>query len=223
MRIKGTWRVEKMKKNIPLTKDEKIKCNAIIHSASAATGAMGVIPIGPADTLMITPAQIAMIISLGAVFNIRVSENLAKSILGGLALSIAGRTVAATLLTFIPVVGWAIKGATAAGLTEAIGWTAVAHFHDVKENHSKFAGKKEGYAEASAEYESKLRRQADEFLKKATVHKAETAEFSQLIDELTKMIIELSTGEKTDSSGVKKRIRVLEGLIESLKKLHMEK
>jgi uncharacterized protein (DUF697 family) len=214
---------EMAKKNIPLTKDEKIKCNAIIHSASAATGAMGIIPIGPADTLMITPAQIAMIISLGAVFNIRVSENLAKSILGGLALSIAGRAVAATILSFIPVVGWAIKGATAAGLTEAIGWTAVAHFHDVKENHSKFAGKKEGYAEASAEYEEKLRRQAEEFIGKETVHKSEMAEYSQLVDDLTKMIIELSTGENADSPDVKERIRILENLIESLKKLDREK
>jgi uncharacterized protein (DUF697 family) len=162
----------KTKKNIPLTKDEKIKCNAIIHSASVATGAMGVIPIGPADTLMITPTQIGMIVSLGVVFNIRVSENLAKSILGGLALSVAGRAVAATILNFIPVVGWAIKGGTAAALTEAIGWTAVAHFHDIKEKHSKFAGKKEGYAEASAEYEEKFRRQAEEFIKAGTVYKS---------------------------------------------------
>jgi len=212
-----------MKKNIPLTKDEKIKCNSIIHAASAATGAMGVVPIGPADTLMITPTQIAMIISLGAVFNIKVSENLAKSILGGLALSVAGRAVAATLLSFIPVVGWAIKGLTAAGLTEAIGWTAVAHFHDIKENHSKYAGKKEGYAEASAEYQEKLRRQADEFIKKETVHKSEMTEYSQLVDDLTKMIIELSTGEKADSPEIRERIRVLENLIESLKKLDKEK
>jgi uncharacterized protein (DUF697 family) len=211
------------KKNIPLTKDEKIKCNSIIHAAAAATGAMGIIPIGPADTLMITPAQIAMIISLGAVFNIRVSENLAKSILGGLALSIAGRAVAATILSFIPVVGWAIKGGTAAGLTEAIGWTAVAHFHDIKERHSKFAGKKEGYAEASAEYEEKLRRQAEEFIQKQKVHKSEMNEFSQLIDDLTKMIIELSTGENANSPDVTEKICILENLIESLKKIDKEK
>ena len=152
-----------MKNNVPLTNDEKVKCNAIIHSASVATGAMGIIPIGPADTLMITPTQIGMIISLGAVFNIPTPENAAKSILSGLALSIGGRAAAATLLNFIPIAGWIIKGATAAGLTEAIGWAAVAHFHDIKENHSKFAGKKEGYIEASTEYESKFRQQAAEF------------------------------------------------------------
>jgi uncharacterized protein (DUF697 family) len=210
------------KRNTPLTKDEKIKCNSIIHAASAATGAMGIIPIGPADTLMITPLQIAMIISLGAVFNIRVTENLAKSIIGGVVLSIVGREVAATLLNFIPVGGWVIKGGTAAALTEGIGWTAVAHFHDIKENHSKFAGKKEGYAEASAAYEAKLRRQADEFLKKETVHKSEMAEFSQLIEDLTKMIIELSTDKNADSSEVKERICILEGLIDNLKKMRGE-
>jgi uncharacterized protein (DUF697 family) len=119
-----------------LTYDEKVKCNAIIHTASVATGAMGIIPIGPADTLMITPTQIRMIISLGVVFNIRVTESVAKSILSGLALSIVGRFVASTLLNFIPIVGWIIKGGTAAGLTEAIGWAAVAHFQDINENHS---------------------------------------------------------------------------------------
>jgi len=212
-----------MKKNIPLTKAEKVKCNSIIHSAAVATGAMGIVPIGPADTLMITPAQIAMIVSLGAVFNIRVTDSLAKSILGGLALSIAGRAVASTILSFIPVVGWIIKGGTAAALTEAIGWAAVAHFHDIKENHSKFAGKKEGYAEASTEYEAKLRQQAEDFLKKTTIYKSEMAEFSQLIDDLTKMIIELSTGENADSSDVKERICTLEGLIEGLKKVDKEK
>ena len=152
-----------MKSSVPLTEDEMIKCNSIIHGAAVATGAMGVLPIGPADTLIITPVQIAMIVSLGGVFNIRVSESLAKSILSGLALSITGRTVSSMLLFFLPVAGWIIKGATAVGLTETIGWAAVAHFHNIKENHSKLAGKKEGYAEASAEYENKLRQQIAEF------------------------------------------------------------
>jgi len=205
-----------------LTYDEEAKCNAIIHTASVAAGAMGIIPIGPADTLMITPTQIAMIISLGAVFNIRVTESVAKSILSGLALSIAGRFVASTLLNFIPIVGWIIKGGTAAGLTEAIGWAAVAHFQDINENHSKFAGKKEGYIEASSEYETKLRLQAEEFLKEATVHEAEVAEFTQLIDELSRMITGLSTDGNSDSPDVREKIRVFEDLIDRLKKLHKE-
>jgi len=205
-----------------LTYDEEVKCNAIIHTSSVAAGAMGVIPIGPADTFMITPTQIAMIIRLGAVFDIRVSENIAKSILSGLAASLVGRFVASTLLNFIPIVGWIIKGGTAAGLTEAIGWAAVAHFQDINENHSKFAGKKEGYIEASSEYETKLRRQAEEFLKKETIYEAEVVEFTQLIDELSGMITGLSTNENSDSPDVKEKIRIFEDLIDRLKKLHKE-
>jgi uncharacterized protein (DUF697 family) len=207
---------------ISLTNDERTKCRAIIHSAAVTTGAMGIIPIGPADTLMITPTQIAMIISLGVTFKIKVCENVAKSILSGLALSVAGRAVAATILNFIPLFGWLIKGGTAFALTEAIGWAAAAHFHDINENHSKFAGKIEGYTEASVEFEAKLRSQAEEFLNKETVFRSEMNEFSQLLDDLAKMIIELSTGENTDCPDVQERIRVLAGLIENLKKLRKE-
>ncbi len=177
------------------------------------------VPIGPADTLMITPTQIGMIISIGSVFNIRVSENLAKSILGGLALSVAGRAVASTFLSFIPVVGWAIKGGTAAALTEAIGWTAVAHFHDIKVNHSKAAGKKEGYEESSKEYEQKFRKQAEDFIKRGEVQKSEMEDYSKLIDELTKLMIEVSTGENCESTENKDRITGIETLIKKLEEL----
>ena len=205
-----------------LTYDEETKCNVIIHTASVAAGAAGAVPIGPADTLMITPIQIGMIISLGAVFNIRASESVAKSLLSGFILSYTGRGIAAFFLNFIPIFGWLVKGGTAAGLTEAIGWTAVSHFKDINENHSKFAGKKEGYIEASAEYETKLRRQADEFLKKETVYASEVVEFTQLIDDLTNMIIGLSTGKDAESPDVKEKIHFFEGLIDKLKKLHKE-
>ncbi len=224
----------KTNKNIPLTHDERVKVNTIIHTASVATGAMGMVPIGPADTIMITPTQIGMIISLGAIFNIKVSENLAKSILSGLVLSVAGRAVASTLLSFIPVVGWIVKGGTAAALTETIGWTAVAHFHDIKLNHSKAAGKKEGYEESSKEFEKKYRRQAEEFIKKGEIHKSEMEEYSKLIDELTKLLIELSMKDTCkssknielsmedtcESSENSERIKSIEILIKNLEKLN---
>ena len=210
--------IEKLGIKIPLSKEEKNKCKAIIHIAAVVTGSMGIVPIGPADTLMITPAQIAMIISIGRVFGIQVYENIAKSIIAGFALSVTGRMVAATLLNFIPVAGWIIKGGTAAVLTETIGWAAVFHFYDVREE-----GKKEIYAEASIEYEDKLRNMAEEFLKKETVFKSEMAEFTQLINGLTRMMIKLSSSDNAGTPDVMERVRVLEGLIERLMKLDREK
>lgn len=61
----------------------KSKCAAVIHTATTAAAAAGVIPIPMADTIPITAAQVTMIIGLGRVFDISLSETAAKSILGG--------------------------------------------------------------------------------------------------------------------------------------------
>jgi uncharacterized protein (DUF697 family) len=211
-----------MEMNVCLTESEKIKCNAIIHSVSAAAGAAGVIPIGPADTIMITPLQIGMVISLGGIFGIRVTESIAKSIIGGLAASFVGRAVAKTLLQFIPILGWVINFFTASGITEAIGWGAVAHFHNIRENHSKYAGKKEGYLEASAAYEQKLRTQANEFFEKQKIFMSERSEYTKLLDDLTQMTIELSTRPDADTLNVIEKRKGFQNLIDKLKNLPKE-
>ena len=79
----------------------------------------------------------------------------------------------------------------------------------------KYEAKKEGYVDASSEYEKKLRQQAELFLKKQIIHKSEMDEFSQLIDNLLNLINELSKGEKAGNSN--NRICLLENLIEKLK------
>jgi len=211
-----------MKKKIRLTKDERIKCHLIIHPAAVATGAAGVIPVGPADTFMITPIQIGMVIALGGAFGIRVSESIAKSIVGGFAASLTGRAAAKTLFQWLPVIGWAINFFTATSITETIAWIAVAHFHDIKENHSKYAGKKEGYDKAAAEYEEKFRMQAEEFIKADKVYKSERAEYVELLDNLTRMVIELSGRTDADSLNVAEKISILQSLINKLKNLRME-
>jgi vacuolar-type H+-ATPase subunit I/STV1 len=56
----------------------------------------------------------------------------------------------------------------------------------------KYEGKKEGYAEASDEYEEKLLKQADEFLKQKYVYESERDEYEALLDEYEKEIDVLS-------------------------------
>lgn len=163
---KTTGKCEK----IYLTKEQKKKCNAIIHSASAAAGAVGTgfaqIPLS--DNALITPIQIGMITSLGSVFDIRVTESIAKGIIAGASASFIGRSATQLLIGWIPGLGNAINTATATGLTEAIGWVAVAHFCEASiAEKAKYhnEGKKEGYNSASKEYEKKLKEQADSFMK----------------------------------------------------------
>lgn len=107
-----------------MTDDQVVKCNVAIHTASAAAGAEAFIPIPGVDAVPITATQITMIIALGKVFDQKVSESAAKAVIGAAASTFVGRS----LVKLIPIAGWAASAAVAAGVTEAIGWTAAVDF-----------------------------------------------------------------------------------------------
>lgn len=107
-----------------MNKEQLTKCNVAIHTASAAGAAAGAIPIPLADAIPITTAQITMVMALGKVFDANVTESIAKSIVGAAASTFVGRS----LVKMIPVFGWGISAAVAAGVTEAIGWTVAVDF-----------------------------------------------------------------------------------------------
>lgn len=186
-----------------LTKEQKIKCNGIIHTASVAAGGVGTglaqIPLS--DNAVIIPIQITMITSLGSVFGIRVAEGVAKGIIGGATASIIGRAAVQILVGWVPFVGNAINTATAAGVTEAIGWMAVAHFFDLQQQEKakyKVDGMKDGYTAASEEYEGKLRKQAEQFLKQTKIFQEQRDEYEKLLSDYEIYICELE--KKVDKS-----------------------
>lgn len=181
---------------VQLTDDQKIKCNGIIHTASVAAGGVGTglaqIPLS--DNAVIAPIQITMITSLGAVFGIRVTEGVAKGILASASASIIGRGASQLLVGWIPLVGNIINTATAAGVTEAIGWMTVSHFFDLQQQEKakyKADGMKEGYATASQEYELKFRKQVETFLKQAKLYAEQMEEYENLLSEYERYIFEL--------------------------------
>ncbi|MDE5825065.1 MAG: GTP-binding protein [Lachnospiraceae bacterium] len=112
-----------------MPKELEKKCHMIIHSATAAVGA---IPIPISDAVPITAAQIGMIISLGKVFGITVTQATAGSIAGVTLTQKAGRAIFTNVLKAIPgvgtVIGSGIGAVTAAGLTEALGWIVADEF-----------------------------------------------------------------------------------------------
>lgn len=57
----------------------------------------------------------------------------------------------------------------------------------------KYDGKKEGYEQASDEYEKKLLQQADEFLKQKKVYEDERDAYEELLDEYESAIEELES------------------------------
>ena len=120
--------MNKSKVNMP--KELKRKCNIIIHSATGASAVAGLIPIPMSDAIPITAAQIGMIIKIGDLFDISLSEAAAKSIAGVALTQQAGRSVASGLLKMIPgvgtLIGGIISGSTA--LTEFLGWVVADDF-----------------------------------------------------------------------------------------------
>ena len=185
-------------KNVKMPDDIKKKCHAIIHAAAASTGAVGtgLAQIPMADNAVITPIQITMIISLGKVFGLRITEGVANGVIASCGATIAGRGITQVLWGWIPGLGNAINTATAAGLTEAIGWVAAKQFYllqldDVAKH--RMTGMKAGYESASAEYEAKLRKQANEFISQINTVNERFDEYSILCEEYEQYIFELET------------------------------
>lgn len=117
-----------------MPEEYKASCHKIIHASatSAAVPAAGLAQVPCSDTFFITPIQIAMIIALGNVFNMRIGESVAKSILTSVAASLTGRSMSQFLIGWFPGWGNALNATTAIAVTETIGWMAADHFYKIK-------------------------------------------------------------------------------------------
>ena len=113
-----------------MTDKQKKKCRAIIHSASVSAGVVGagLAQLPGSDNAVIVPIQITMTIALGAVFGKKLTKSAATSSLATATASTAGRAISQFLVGWVPGIGNAINAATAAGITEAIGWAVARDF-----------------------------------------------------------------------------------------------
>ncbi|WP_240651620.1 YcjF family protein [Helicobacter pylori] len=102
------------------------ECKTIVHLASGAAAAVGLIPIPFSDALAITPIQAGMIYKMNTAFEVSLDKSVGASLVAGLlgvtAVAQVGRTLVNGFLKFIPVVGSVAGGATAAIITEGIGF-----------------------------------------------------------------------------------------------------
>ncbi|MBE6846273.1 MAG: hypothetical protein E7508_11395 [Ruminococcus sp.] len=113
-----------------MKENETIKCNAIIHSASVAAGAAGagLAQLPCSDNAIITPIQCAMAIGLAKVFGLELSEGAAQAAIGSAAASMVGRAASQVIIGWIPIAGNIVNAATAASLTETLGWILAKEF-----------------------------------------------------------------------------------------------
>lgn len=120
-----------------IPKDIRKKCHAIIHSAAATAGASGLIPLPVADTIPMSSAQVAMVIALGKVFDISISESTAKALASVAIAQNVGKATVSTVFKCIPglgtVAGMAVASTTGAALTELMGWVVADYFYRVSQ------------------------------------------------------------------------------------------
>ena len=130
-----------------MTESQLAKCNAAIHTASVASGVSGFIPVPVADAVPISAAQVTMVIALGKIFDQEITSAAAKGLI-----SAAATFVGRNLVKLIPVVGWGVSAAVAAGVTEAIGWSVAVdmakNFRKEWERQKNAKDAADAYAEA---------------------------------------------------------------------------
>jgi uncharacterized protein (DUF697 family) len=111
-----------------VTKSEAV--HGIIHTAAAACAAVGggLAQVPSSDTLVITPIQAGMVVAIGAEHGVSVTKAAAADLLLTFSAGVAGRALSQWLVGWMPGIGNAVNAATAAALTEAVGWAADAYF-----------------------------------------------------------------------------------------------
>lgn len=113
-----------------MTNEQTIKCNSIIHTASVSAGAVGagLAQLPCSDSLLLVPIQTAMVIAIAKVFDFELSDGVAKAAVASAAASAVGRGISQIGVGWIPIAGNILNAATAASITEGIGWAIVAEY-----------------------------------------------------------------------------------------------
>ena len=123
------------KSKVHMPKELEKKCHIAIPSAATTAAAAGAISIPMSDAIPITGAQIAMIVAIGKIFDVTLTDAAAKSMLGVTLARQAGRTIFTSVLKLVPgagqVAGGIIGALTAATLTETLGWMIADDFFRV--------------------------------------------------------------------------------------------
>ena len=166
-----------------MTDEQNSKCHKIIHTAAASAAAIaaGLAQIPGSDTVPITAIQVGMIIGLGSVFGMDISEAAAKSILGAGLAAIGGRTVSQFLVGWIPGWGNAVNATTAFTITETLGWKVANDFSEEAEKQAEAERleREEAEKKANAEAERLAREEAERKAQKEAEKKANAERLAQ--------------------------------------------
>lgn len=111
-----------------MSNEQKMKCHSIIHSFASVCAAIGASPIPGSDIAPLIATQTAMIIALGRIFEIQLSQSYAESLAKTAIAGNIGKLLACELTKLIPGVGSATNAIVAFSVTELVGWDVADEF-----------------------------------------------------------------------------------------------
>jgi len=117
-----------------MTDEQNKKCHVAIHTASTAAAGIGagLAQLPGADSAALIPVQVTMVLALGNIFNIPLTDSMAKTVLSETVATMGGKIAAKAatnlLVGWIPGVGNAVNASVAAGITESLGWLIAKDF-----------------------------------------------------------------------------------------------
>ena len=124
-----------MNTKVNMSRELQKKCHIAIHSATVAAATAGAIPLPLADAIPISAAQVGMVIALGNIFGICLSQSAARAAAEVALSKKVGHTVFKNLVKALPGPGQlvgSLTGAITAGVaTETIGWIVADRFYQM--------------------------------------------------------------------------------------------
>lgn len=126
------------------------------------------------------------------VFDQKITKSAANAILSGMVASFAGRTASQLLVGWLPLVGNAVNAATAASLTELVGWNAAEQFYKNQlnsMNYEVYDGKERTQIDSELPDENtdryrQLEKKADEFLRGRKSKQENREEYNALLNDI---------------------------------------
>ena len=101
-------------------------CDQLIEACAKKNGAIAAAVFVPGvDLPLLTMNQIRLVLRIAIAYGEELDQNRAVEIVGVVGAGYGFRMLAREVLDFVPVVGWAVKGAVAYSGTRAIGAAAV--------------------------------------------------------------------------------------------------
>jgi uncharacterized protein (DUF697 family) len=97
----------------------------IVNKYTIAAAAGGWVPHA---CLVLTPMQIKMCHDVASCFAVK--DYTAATVIGSVGAALGGHAVVDTVLTYIPILGWAAKTVTAGSVTALLGEALIQHFKE---------------------------------------------------------------------------------------------